>query len=93
MQEIEQIKSALAETYIRLKAAQGLIDKANSADDLDALEHASGLQQNLIDRVEFLKAKLQTELRYIDAEAQKIASGVGFDVLKHYLVPSHEKLI
>jgi hypothetical protein len=96
-QEIERIKELLVSAYIRLQIYSEKIDELNKSDDLDGLEKAVAIREALLDRVELLKARIYTEIsqktRGVDIEARDIAAAVGFDFQKHYLLPSHKKLI
>lgn len=95
--EIERTKKALVDCYARLGTISEKIDRANMADDLDELERVVTLQLKLIERVEFLKARLRVEASHefssIDEQAQHIAEAAGFNLQKHFLTPSYERLI
>jgi len=96
-QGIEQNKKSLVDAYIRLRIYSEKIDALNKADDMNGLENAVAIREAILDRVELIKARIYTEIsqesRHVDIEAQDIAAEFGFDFQRHYLLPSHEKLI
>lgn len=59
--EIDKTLKALVDCFHRLKQAYDDIEALNVADDLDGLEHATSIQSAMVDRVEYLRARLQTE--------------------------------
>ena len=95
--EVDRTKKHLIDCYTRLAAIDSKVARANNADDLDELERVVSLQVKLIERVEFLKARLRVEVsshcHQIDREAQNIASVAGFNVQRHYMTPSYQRMI
>ena len=79
--DTDKTRIALEDCYKRLCVVSEKIDRANRSDDLDEFERFIVLREKLLERVDFLKARLRVE---IDADAIRTAEAAGFNLKNHY---------